>query len=262
MSDLMPAAFIGHGSPMNALDHNRYTESWTAFGATFEKPKAVLVISAHWYVNITAVTAMKMPRTIHDFYGFPQTLFDVEYPAPGDPELAQRVIDVVEPTYVGLDTDSWGIDHGTWSVLVHMFPNANVPVLQLSINAELPFDYHFELGTKLHDLRSEGVLILGSGNVVHNLRLIDWSSPGEGKDWAHRFDDSMRDIMTSDPTDLGTASAHPDYGLAVPTPDHFLPLAYVAGLSAAAKTPTTTLIDGYEMGSLSMTAYELAGTKS
>jgi len=262
MSDLMPAAFIGHGSPMNALDHNRYTESWTAFGATFDKPKAVLVISAHWYVNITAVTAMKMPRTIHDFYGFPQPLFDVEYPAPGDPELAQRVIDVVEPTYVGLDADSWGIDHGTWSVLVHMFPNANVPVLQLSINAELPFDYHFELGTKLHDLRSEGVLILGSGNVVHNLRLIDWSSPGEGKDWAHRFDDSMRDIMTSDPTDLGTASAHPDYGLAVPTPDHFLPLAYVAGLSAAAKTPTTTLIDGYEMGSLSMTAYALTGTSS
>ena len=262
MSDLMPAAFIGHGSPMNALDHNRYTESWTAFGATFDKPKAVLVISAHWYVNITAVTAMKMPRTIHDFYGFPQPLFDVEYPAPGDPELAQRVIDVVEPTYVGLDADSWGIDHGTWSVLVHMFPNANVPVLQLSINAELPFDHHFELGTKLHDLRSEGVLILGSGNVVHNLRLIDWSSPGEGKDWAHRFDDSMRDIMTSDPTDLGTASAHPDYGLAVPTPDHFLPLAYVAGLSAAAKTPTTTLIDGYEMGSLSMTAYALTGTSS
>jgi 4,5-DOPA dioxygenase extradiol len=262
MTALMPAAFIGHGSPMNALDHNRYTESWTAFGATFERPKAVLVISAHWYVNITAVTAMKIPRTIHDFYGFPQPLFDVEYPAPGDPELAQRVIDVVEPTYVGLDTDSWGIDHGTWSVLVHMFPKADVPVLQLSINAELPFDDHFKLGAKLHELRSEGVLILGSGNVVHNLRLIDWNSPGEGNDWAHRFDDSMRAIMTSDATDLGTASAHPDYRLAVPTPDHFLPLAYVAGLSAAANTPATTLIDGYEMGSLSMTAYELAGTSS
>lgn len=259
MSELMPAAFIGHGNPMNALDHNRYTQAWTTFGASIPRPKAVLVISAHWYVNITAVTAMRVPRTIHDFYGFPQPLFDVEYPAPGDPELAQRVTDVVEPTYVGLDTDSWGIDHGTWSVLVHMFPEANVPVLQLSINAELPFDFHFNLGAKLHELRSEGVLILGSGNIVHNLRLIDWHSPGEGKDWAHRFDDAIGEIMTSDAANLGAASAHADYSIAVPTPDHFLPLAYVAGLSAAANTPTTTLIDGYEMGSLSMTAYELSG---
>jgi len=262
MSELMPAAFIGHGSPMNALDHNRYTACWTNFAASIPKPSAVLVISAHWYVNITAVTAMKIPRTIHDFYGFPQPLFDVQYPAPGDPQLAQRVIDLVEPTYVGLDADSWGIDHGTWSVLVHMFPQADVPVLQLSINAELPFDYHFNLGAKLHALRSEGVLILGSGNVVHNLRLIDWQLPGEGREWARRFDDDMRAIMTNDPGDLGTASAHADYALAVPTPDHFLPLAYVAGLSAAANTTTTTLIDGYEMGSLSMTAYELSGEKS
>jgi 4,5-DOPA dioxygenase extradiol len=140
-----------------------------------------------------------------------------------------------------------------------MFPKADVPVLQLSINAELPFDYHFNLGAKLHALRSEGVLILGSGNVVHNLRLIDWHLPGEGRDWARRFDDAMREIMTNNPDNLGTASAHGDYALAVPTPDHFLPLAYVAGLSAAAKTTTATLIDGYEMGSLSMTAYELSG---
>jgi 4,5-DOPA dioxygenase extradiol len=262
MSELMPAAFIGHGSPMNAIESNRYTEGWSEFAASFPKPKAVLVVSAHWYVNITAVTAMRVPRTIHDFYGFPQPLFDVQYPAPGDPELAQRVIDVVEPTYVGLDSDSWGIDHGTWSVLVHMFPQADVPVLQLSINAELPFDYHFNLGAKLHELRSEGVLIVGSGNVVHNLRLIDWQSPGEGKDWAHRFDDDMREIMTSDPTSLGSAASHRDYATAVPTPDHFLPLAYVAGLSAAANTPATTLIDGYEMGSLSMTAYELSGARA
>jgi 4,5-DOPA dioxygenase extradiol len=247
---------------MNAIDHNRYTECWSTFASSFPKPKAILVISAHWYVNITAVTAMTMPRTIHDFYGFPQPLFDVQYPAPGDPELAQRVIDVVEPTYVGLDNDSWGIDHGTWSVLVHMFPQADVPVLQLSINAELPFNYHFNLGAKLHELRSEGVLIVGSGNVVHNLRLIDWQLPGQGKDWAHRFDDDVREIMTSDASELGTAGSHRDYQLAVPTPDHFLPLAYVAGLSAAATTPTTTLIDGYEMGSLSMTAYQLAGTSS
>jgi 4,5-DOPA dioxygenase extradiol len=245
---------------MNAIENNRYTECWSTFASTFAKPKAILVISAHWYVNITAVTAMTMPRTIHDFYGFPQPLFDVQYPAPGNPELAQRVIDVVEPTYVGLDNDSWGIDHGTWSVLVHMYPQADVPVLQLSINAELPFDYHFNLGAKLHELRSEGVLIVGSGNVVHNLRLIDWQLPGQGKDWARRFDDAMREIMTNDAVELGTASSHRDYQLAVPTPDHFLPLAYVAGLSAAAKTPSTTLIDGYEMGSLSMTAYQLAAS--
>jgi 4,5-DOPA dioxygenase extradiol len=253
----MPAAFIGHGSPMNAIEQNRYTDAWSTFAASMPKPKAILVVSAHWYVNITAVTAMRVPRTIHDFYGFPQPLFDVEYPAPGDPELAQRITDIVEPTYVGLDADSWGIDHGTWSVLRHMYPNADVPVLQLSINAELPFDYHFNLGVKLHQLRSEGVLILGSGNVVHNLRLVDWHSPGRGTDWAHRFDDAMREIMTHDASELGTASAHGDYAMAVPTPDHFLPLAYVAGLAAAAKTPATTIIDGYEMGSLSMTAYQL-----
>ncbi len=257
MPKLMPAAFIGHGNPMNAIEHNRYTESWTSFGASIDKPTAILVISAHWYVNITAVTAMRMPRTIHDFYGFPQELFSVEYPAPGDPSIADRIVDVVQPTYVGLDEDSWGIDHGTWSVLVHMFPAADVPVLQLSINAELPFEYHFNLGARLHALREEGVLIVGSGNVVHNLRLVDFNSPGIGTDWAHRFDDEVREIMTGDASELGRAGTHADYGLAVPTPDHFLPLAYVAGLSAAANRPTRTLIDGYEFGSLSMTAYEL-----
>jgi 4,5-DOPA dioxygenase extradiol len=258
MAQLMPAAFIGHGNPMNAIEQNRYTEAWSTFAATLPRPSAILVISAHWYVNITAVTAMRVPRTIHDFYGFPPDLFSVQYPAPGDPEVAARVVDVVEPTYVGLDEDSWGIDHGTWSVLTHMFPEADVPVLQLSINAELPFDYHFNLGARLHQLREEGVLIIGSGNVVHNLRLVDPRQPGQGTDWAHRFDDDVRSVMTSDAEKLGRASEHADYRLAVPTPDHFLPLAYVAGLSAAANTPTRTLIDGYEMGSLSMTAYELA----
>jgi 4,5-DOPA dioxygenase extradiol len=258
MAQRMPAAFIGHGNPMNAIEQNRYTEAWSTFAGALPTPQAVLVISAHWYVNITAVTAMRVPRTIHDFYGFPQDLFNVQYPAPGDPDIAARVVDVVEPTYVGLDEDSWGIDHGTWSVLVHMFPEANVPVLQLSINAELPFDYHFNLGARLHALRDEGVLIIGSGNVVHNLRLVDPSAAGRGTDWAHRFDDDVQSVMTSDAAQLGRASDHADYRLAVPTPDHFLPLAYVAGLSAAANTPTRTLIDGYEFGSLSMTAYELA----
>ena len=259
MSPLMPAAFVGHGNPMNALAHNRYTDAWSTFAAQAPRPSAVLVVSAHWYVNITAVTAMKVPRTIHDFYGFPQALFDVQYPAPGDPLIAQRIVDVVQPTYVGLDEDSWGIDHGTWSVLVHMFPQADVPVLQLSINATLPFEYHFNLGAQLHALRSEGVMILASGNVVHNLGLIDWNSPGRGTDWAQRFDDDVRSVMTSDANDLGRMSGHRDYRLAVPTPDHFLPLAYVAGLAAAANASTTTLVDGYEMGSLSMTAYQLAG---
>jgi 4,5-DOPA dioxygenase extradiol len=256
-TNMMPAAFIGHGNPLNAIEHNRYTEAWSSFAATMPKPTAILVVSAHWYVNITAVTAMRAPRTIHDFYGFPQPLFDVQYPAPGDSDLAQRIIDVVQPTYVGLDEDSWGIDHGTWSILAHMFPQADVPVVQLSINATLPFDYHFTLGTDLHQLRREGVLILGSGNVVHNLGLIDWKSPGRGTDWAQRFDDDVRGVMTGDAGELGRVLSHQDYQLAVPTPDHFLPLAYVAGLSAAAGVATTTLVDGYEMGSLSMTAYEL-----
>ena len=259
MASLMPAAFIGHGNPMNALEHNRYTDAWTAFGASLPTPAAILVVSAHWYVNITAVTAMRVPRTIHDFYGFPQALFDVDYPAPGDPGVAHRIVEVVRPTYVGMDEDSWGLDHGTWSVLVHMFPRAEVPVLQLSINAELPFDYHFDLGAQLHELRREGVLVLASGNVVHNLRLADWNRPGQGEVWAHRFDDGARAIMTSDASQLGRIRDHVDYDLAVPTPDHFLPLAYIAGLASAAATPTSTLIDGYEMGSLSMTAYELPG---
>jgi 4,5-DOPA dioxygenase extradiol len=255
----MPAAFLGHGSPMNALENNRYTEAWRAFGASVPRPRAVLVVSAHWYINATAVTAMARPRTIHDFYGFPDELFAVRYPAPGAPELAAEVAEVAEPTWVGQDVDSWGIDHGTWSVLVHAFPEADIPVVQLSIDATKPFDYHLELGAKLAPLRERGVLVLGSGNVVHNLRHIDWSRPDGGFDWAHAFDDDARALMESGPGELGRLQDHDAFTRAVPTPDHFIPLLYLAGLASAAGQTTRALVDGYAMGSLSMTSYVLDG---
>ncbi len=257
MTDRMPALFIGHGNPMNALEHNRYTDAWRDLGASMATPRAIVSVSAHWYVNVTAVTAMTTPRTIHDFYGFPPALFDVDYPAPGAPAVAARVADLLAPHFVGEDEDSWGIDHGTWSVLVHMFPEADVPVIQLSIHAEQSFDQHFALGARLSALRDEGVLIIGSGNVVHNLRLINWQLANEGEAWAHRFDDAVREIVTSDPAALGSTLDRSEYDLAAPTPDHFLPLAYIAGLAAASSQTLRTVIDGYDLGSLSMTAYEV-----
>jgi len=254
-ADPMPAAFLGHGTPMNALDHNRYTEAWRAFGAAVPRPRAILVVSAHWYTNASAVTAMAYPRTIHDFYGFPRELFDVQYPARGDPLLAEEIADLVQPAEIGLDTDSWGLDHGTWSVLVHAFPAADVPVVQLSINATKSLDDHYELGTRLAPLRERGVLIVGSGNVVHNLRRIDRSQPDSGFAWARDFDDAVADVMTRDPGELVRLQGHEDFSLAAPTPDHFIPLLYLAGLVAAAGETARVLIDGFAMGSLSMTAY-------
>src|SRR3954463_12513002 len=199
---MMPAAFIGHGSPMNAVDHNRHTDAWRAFGAAIPTPRAVVCISAHWYINATAVTAMAAPRTIHDFYGFPRELFAVQYPAPGLPELAEEISDVVRPTWVGADVDSWGIDHGTWSVLVHAFPDATIPVVQLSINADKPLDYHLELGAKLAPLRERGVLVVASGNVVHNLGGMSRSLVDDGFDWAQRFDEAAKVRMLSDPVEF------------------------------------------------------------
>jgi len=251
----MPAAFLGHGNPMNALDRNKYTEAWRAFGRAVPKPRAILVISAHWYTNATAVTGMLRPRTIHDFYGFPQDLFDVEYPAPGLPEMCEQVADAVKPRWVGCDVDSWGLDHGTWSVLMHAFPDASIPVVQLSLNAFKGMDHHMELGSRLAPLRDDGVLIIGSGNIVHNLPAVDFAQPDGGFAWAQRFDDKAREVLESEPSNVAALDAHPDFAKAVPTPDHYLPMLYIAGLADG--QPLDLLVDGHVAGSISMAAYTL-----
>jgi len=251
----MPAAFLGHGNPMNALERNRYTQAWRTFGQSVPTPRAILVISAHWYTNATAVTGMLRPRTIHDFYGFPQELFDVQYPAPGIPEICEQVADVVKPRWVGCDVDSWGLDHGTWSVPMHAFPDTSIPIAQLSLNAFKSLDHHMELGRQLVPLRDEGVLIIGSGNIVHNLRVVDFGHAESGFEWAERFDERARDVLLSNPADVTMLGSHPDFDLAVPTPDHYLPMLYIAG--SANEEPLESLVDGHVAGSISMAAYTL-----
>lgn len=253
----MPALFVGHGSPMNTLERNGYTEAWGAFGRHLPKPRALLVISAHWFFGATAVTAMPKPRTIHDFYGFPERLFEFDYPAPGAPDLAEEIADVAKPEWVGLDRDQWGLDHGTWSVLAHMYPEADIPVVQLSINALKRLDYHIELAARLDPLRDRGVMIIGSGNVVHNLNRLEWEERDFAYDWAQRFDDAVVEQLAHEPADILEVTSHRDFGLAVPTADHFIPLLYVAGLGAADGAKPEPLVRGYSMGSISMTCYGL-----
>jgi len=253
----MPLLFVGHGTPMNAIESNGYTEAWRAIGKALPRPRAILVVSAHWFIGATAVTAMARPRTIHDFYGFPENLFEFDYPAPGLPGLAGEIAELVKPTWVGADRDQWGIDHGSWSVLTHLVPDASVPVVQLSLNALKDWNYHFELGSKLAALRRSDVLILASGNVVHNLRRIDWHSRGRGCDWAQRFDDWAEQAAADTPATLVNAGDHPDFRSAVPTPDHYLPLLYVAGAAASEGEGLRTLVKGYDLGSLSMTCFGL-----
>jgi 4,5-DOPA dioxygenase extradiol len=239
MISRMPVLFLGHGSPMNAIEEYGFTDRLHELGRSLPRPKAVLCVSAHWLTSGSWVTAMERPRTIHDFYGFPKALFDVQYPAPGAPEVAELVRKEVKTPAIQSDANEWGLDHGTWSVLRHVFPDADVPVLQLSIDIEKPPRFHYELGRELRILREKGVLIVGSGNIVHNLGRIDWDRSAKPHDWAVEFDAWIKDGL-----DRGDHSALVDrYGdseagrLSVPTPDHYYPFLYVLGAAGNDETP-------------------------
>jgi len=246
----MPAIFFGHGSPMNALEENAYTRAWRQLGATMPKPKAIVAISAHWVTRGTAVTAMAAPPTIHDFGGFPQALFDMHYPAPGDPALAARVRELLTPVDVRLDQE-WGLDHGTWSVLVKAFPAADIPVIQLSLDGTQPYAFHHALGRRLSALRDEGVLLMASGDVVHNLRAMRRN--GAPYDWALRFNEQVRDCLLRGDTEklADFAQWGDDARLSVPTPEHFLPLLYIAGAKRDDED-ITIAVDGIDAGAISM----------
>jgi 4,5-DOPA dioxygenase extradiol len=254
----MPALFIGHGNPMNALQDNAWTRAWNALGTTLRRPKAILCVSAHWYVPVTAVTAHSRPRTIHDFGGFPRELYEVQYPAPGSPELAARVAQLLSPTPVEMDR-SWGLDHGTWSVLMHVYPQADIPVVQLSIDETRVARWHYEFAKKLAPLRDEGVLVLGSGNLVHNLHAYSWGRhEAEPYDWAVGFEAAAREAL-----DAGDFAPLVEYEtltekgvLAAPTPDHYLPLVYVLAQRQAGDTVSFP-VEGFDDGSISMLSVQL-----
>ena len=249
------AAFIGHGSPMNTLESNRFTNAWREFGAQGPRPDAIVVVSAHWYVRDVAVTAMERPRTIHDFSGFPAELFAFQYPAPGSPTIARRVAELLAPTQVRLDEEEWGLDHGAWSVLAHLSPAADVPVVQLSIDQTLSPEEHIQLGRRLAPLLEENVMLLGSGNIVHNLGMIDWSKSGQAFEWAEQFDQAaQRALLSDNPTRVVELLNHVHARKAVPTPEHFLPVVYVAAAAEAAGLRLSTLVDGGDFGSLTMTS--------
>lgn len=253
MAQVLPAIFFGHGNPLNAVLENRYTAAWRQIGTEVSGPKAILSISAHWFVPGTGVTISTSPRTIHDFGGFPQELYQVQYPAPGDPALARRVQDMLKPLPVGFD-DSWGLDHGTWSVLRHVYPNADVPVVQLSIDEAQPASVHFEIGRRLAPLRAEGILIVGSGNLVHNLHAYAWGRHmPDPYDWAIRFEEEAKQMMIAGEYKplIDYESLGPEAMLSIPTPDHYLPLLYVIGSRQEGEVITFP-IEGVDGGSISM----------
>lgn len=252
----MPALFIGHGSPMNAIEDNAFTQRLRKLGASLEPPKAILVVSAHWQTRGTYVHTTQLPKTIHDFGGFPQALFDVQYPAKGSPEFAKMVTDQVKSTHVLHDTE-WGLDHGAWSILKQMYPNANIPVFQMSLDFTKGPAYHYQLAKELDALRNKGLLILGSGNIVHNLGVLDWNNPsGKGYDWAIEFDETVKKNLLAknhDPliqySQLGRAAQ-----LSVPTNEHYLPMLYIAGLQQQ-KEELNFIYEEMQMGSISMRCF-------
>jgi 4,5-DOPA dioxygenase extradiol len=258
MNNRMPAIFFGHGNPMNALADNSFTQAWAKIGQSIPKPSAILCISAHWYVPAVAVTAMDRPRTIHDFGGFPRELFEVEYPAPGSIDLAQRVGELLDDD-IQMDDSRWGLDHGTWSVLCHVYPAASIPVVQLSINETEPAEFHYSLARKLLPLRDEGVLVVGSGNLVHNLHTYAWGKHDvEPFDWAVRFENTARQLMvTGDHEPLvDYESLGRDAMLSAPTPDHYLPLIYILGLQRSDDVVTFP-VEGFDGGSISMLSVQI-----
>lgn len=260
-SPIMPVLFLGHGSPMNAIEENEFVRGFRAVGKEIAKPKAVLCISAHWETRGTYVTAMANPRTIHDFGGFPQALFDVQYPAPGSPWLAEETKKTIHTAEVGMD-ESWGLDHGAWSVIKHMYPDANVPVVQMSIDYTKPASYHYQLAKELSVLRQKGVLIVGSGNMVHNLRMVAWDKmnvPNYAYDWASEANQIMKNsILGGDHSRLiNYTNGGNAMKLAIPTPEHFLPLLYVLALQEKNEEPTL-FNDKAVAGSLTMTSVKIA----